>query len=298
MTTVSTRDPFRIDGPAIISFSGGRTSAYMLWRILQAYDGQLPEDVKVCFANTGKEMPETLNFVWECEERWKWPIHWLEYRSKNQFEEVTWGTASRQGEPFDALIADKSILPNPIMRFCTQELKIRTIQRFLASIGIMECTMVLGLRADERHRAAKALARAEVDSSKYAEVQLPLYHAGITKRDVQTFWQTQNFDLQLPNINGINPRGNCDLCFLKSTATLSSIIQDMPDLAQWWIAKEVTAQTRRQNVVGYMGNKDIVRFRKDRPSYAEMLDAVERQGVLDFGDLDSRIDCFCSEDAS
>jgi len=47
---------FLITGPAVISFSGGRTSAYMLWRILQAHGGILPDDVVVCFANTGREM--------------------------------------------------------------------------------------------------------------------------------------------------------------------------------------------------------------------------------------------------
>ena len=34
-------EPFLITGPAIISVSGGRTSGYMLWRILQAHGGTL-----------------------------------------------------------------------------------------------------------------------------------------------------------------------------------------------------------------------------------------------------------------
>ena len=52
-----------IDGPQVVSFSGGRTSGFMLWHIVQAHGGTLPEHVKVVFANTGLEHPATLDFV-------------------------------------------------------------------------------------------------------------------------------------------------------------------------------------------------------------------------------------------
>jgi predicted phosphoadenosine phosphosulfate sulfurtransferase len=47
-------DAFKTAGPTCISFSGGRTSAYLLWRVLQAHGGKLPDDAQVLFANTGK----------------------------------------------------------------------------------------------------------------------------------------------------------------------------------------------------------------------------------------------------
>lgn len=53
---------YPIEDPALISFSGGRTSAYLLKHVLDAYGGTLPANVITCFANTGKEMPQKL--VW------------------------------------------------------------------------------------------------------------------------------------------------------------------------------------------------------------------------------------------
>ena len=84
----------------------------MLKKILDAYKGKLPKDIVVCFANTGKELEETLEFIHECEKRWKVKIHWLEldiattspiWRSK----EVSFKTASRNGEPFEKLISKR-----------------------------------------------------------------------------------------------------------------------------------------------------------------------------------------------
>ena len=68
-------NPYKIEGPALISFSGGRTSAFMLWNILQAHGGVLPDDIYVTFANTGKEAPETLDFVHEIEQKWDVKIY-------------------------------------------------------------------------------------------------------------------------------------------------------------------------------------------------------------------------------
>lgn len=73
-------NPYRLDTPAVVSFSGGRTSGMMLWHVIEAFGGTLPDDVKVVFANTGKERPETLDFVERCSQRWGVPVVWLEYR--------------------------------------------------------------------------------------------------------------------------------------------------------------------------------------------------------------------------
>jgi 3'-phosphoadenosine 5'-phosphosulfate sulfotransferase (PAPS reductase)/FAD synthetase len=65
------KSPFLIEGPAVVSLSGGRTSAYMLRRIL---DEGLQPDVHVLFCNTGKEYRETLTFVDQIARYWGVPL--------------------------------------------------------------------------------------------------------------------------------------------------------------------------------------------------------------------------------
>ena len=106
------KDPYKITQPSIISFSGGRTSGFMLKKILNAYNGKLPQDINVVFTNTGKEMNETLDFVKDCSEKWDVNVLWLELDidyTKNEkgiifYKEVSHKTASRNGEPFTKLL--------------------------------------------------------------------------------------------------------------------------------------------------------------------------------------------------
>lgn len=278
-------DPFKIDSPTVISFSGGRTSAYMLWRTLQSNNG-LPEEAKICFANTGKEDEATLRFVNECSVRWNVPITWLEYRAGEvPFEVVTFETASRNGEPFEALIKKKNYLPNPVARFCTVDLKILTFERYIKSIGWTDWDNMIGIRADEPRRVAKIRANPS-DGRKGVSRYMPLADAGIKKEDVSHFWKSQDFDLELPNINGVTYHGNCDLCFLKGASQLMSLIAEKPERAIWWAAQEGTITNAHI--------KDGGLFRKDRPSYSEMLKYSEQQSDM-FGMDDEAIACFCGD---
>lgn len=136
------RDPFKITEPTCISFSGGRTSAYMLWRVLQA--------------NTGKEDEATLRFVRRCASEWDIPITWIEFEDTEAgFRTVDFDTASRNGEPFEAIIRKRNYLPNPVARFCTVALKITPEREFLKWLGWTDWQNMVGIRADEPRRVAK-----------------------------------------------------------------------------------------------------------------------------------------------
>ncbi len=274
--------PFKITEPTCISFSGGRTSAYMLWRVLQANGGKLPAEAVACFANTGKEDEATLRFVQRVSEEWAVPIVWLEFRdTEERFEVVSFETASRNGEPFEALIRKRNYLPNPVTRFCTIDLKIRPIGRYLLSIGMAETKTeaenmsMIGMRADEQRRAAKI-----ADKSR-----IPLVKAGITKQDVGDFWKAQPFDLELPNMNGVTMHGNCDLCFLKGGAQILSLVQEKPERAVWWAKMEALALASKPS--GAV-------FRSDRPSYAQMMSFAADQNDM-FDPSEESIACFCGD---
>lgn len=252
------------DGPLQISFSGGRTSGYLLHQFLDANDG-LPNDTVVTFANTGREMQETLDFVDACSKAWDVPIVWLEYErpdGRAGFRVTDYDHASIFGEPFEVLIKRKKYLPNIAARFCTQELKILPMKRYLRSLGWDKWTAAVGIRADEARRA-------KTDSGDRWAYWYPLMDAKVTRYDIAQFWDQSEFDLALDNNSGTTPKGNCDFCFLKSEATLASMAKQHPEQAKWWIRME---------------QQTGATFRKGR-NLTEFVDFVQRQQDWVFDDL-------------
>jgi 3'-phosphoadenosine 5'-phosphosulfate sulfotransferase (PAPS reductase)/FAD synthetase len=261
----------------------------MLYQVLQAHDGKMPDDGVVCFANTGKEEENTLKFVNDCSVNWGVKIHWIEYQDHEdplqRYKEVTYETASRNGEPFEAIIRKRNYLPNPVTRFCTSELKIRTMACFLKQSGLfddcskseLENASWIGLRYDEARRATKIADKRRI----------PLYTAGVTVQNISEFWDKQAFNLDLPTYKGRTLAGNCDLCFLKPMNQVATLIAEKPERAVWWAQMEALA-------LALASRPDGATFRKDRPGYASMLQFTKDQISLIDPDEEG-IACFCGD---
>jgi 3'-phosphoadenosine 5'-phosphosulfate sulfotransferase (PAPS reductase)/FAD synthetase len=282
---------FGTDEPVLLSVSGGRTSGFMLWATLQAYGGALPENVHVVFFNTGKEFEETLRFVHDQAVRWGVRITWLEFDPTEPFNTsvVGYNSASRNGEPFTKVIQRQHCMPNSTMRLCTEQLKIkRGIAYMRDMLGISNWLNVVGLRHDEQRRVARQRARNEAGRERF-ETVMPLDAAMVTRQLVSAFWKTQAFNLALPDNNGRTPLGNCDLCFMKSRATLMGIMRLFPEKADWWIEQERTAPGLVK-----MDKPEMALFRAGRPSYAAMAQYVRDQGDIE-DDGEESLPCGCHD---
>lgn len=252
-----TLEAFRLPEENVqIAFSGGRTSAYMLHQILEANGDLKRNNVRVIFANTGREMPQTLDFVQKVQDQWDVCVDWVEYRPNKPWHEVvSYDTASRNGEPFDFLIKKRKMLPNIAMRFCTQEMKIKSARRLCRSFGWDQWQTACGIRFDELTRARPSFDKRIIN-------WFPLVNGKVDKADIIAFWQKQSFDLDLPLVENGNPFGNCDGCFLKSESSKALLHRMFPERSQWWQDQE----------------KKLNATFRDGMKLSEIADFVDRQG--------------------
>ena len=137
---------------------------------------------------------------------------------------VTFDTASRNCDPFENVIKKYGI-PNVSYLHCTRELKQRPIHHYVKKvIGWEEYKTAIGIRADEIDRIS-----AEKDKLNY---WYPLIKKGITKKDVNDFWENQSFNLQL-----LSWEGNCRWCHKKGLISLIRLCLKH-DRPEWRIKME------------------------------------------------------------
>lgn len=222
----------------VVSFSGGRTSAFMCHWLLENFSDKY--DFRFIFANTGREHEETLKFVDACDKNFNLNLVWVEADVSPikgvgiRHKIVDFKSASRNGEPFERVIAKEGI-PNVSRAFCTERLKTRAIRDWMKSNGLIkkgwQAKTAVGMRADEPSRADM-----NKQSVKKYNLVYPLAHwsePGFDKQDVNDFWEDMPFNLNLPE-----RYGNCLTCFKKSDNKLMLIAQEPPSWFTWNIDME------------------------------------------------------------
>jgi hypothetical protein len=218
----------------VISFSGGRTSAYMLWWLITMWEDRHSWEIVVTFANTGKEQEGTLKFVQECSNNFNVGIIWLEamHRDDNgiMFSKKGWkvkhrivdyNTASRNGEPFEEMISCIGI-PTTNAPFCSDQLKRKVIESYLKSIGWRKYHKAIGIRIDEIDRVN--------ENYKEKLIMYPLVVQSPTRKEYVLNWFNENeFDLDIdPDL------GNCDNCWKKDILRLVRNARNYPKTYDWW----------------------------------------------------------------
>jgi hypothetical protein len=227
----------------LISFSGGRTSAYMTWWILNVWEDRRNWEITIVFANTGLEEPETLLFVHRCAINWGIEIIWVEAKHKdehgNPFSEKGWSVRHQVVDYFTAARAQKLVnggwswtpfeemisvlgIPSTNSPFCSFQLKKYAIESYAESIGWTGYYKAIGIRIDEAKRVNENW---EKELIKYFLIDPnPTW-----KRDVVIWWRKQDFDLQVDT-----DLGNCGGCWKKDMPRLLRIAKAKPQKLEWW----------------------------------------------------------------
>lgn len=245
----------------LVSFSGGRTSAYMTWWLMNEWKERDNWEITVVFANTGKERIETLEFINNCDHIFGFRTVWIEgvvnpdFGKGTSFKIVDFESADRTGGPFENVIAKYGI-PNKKYPHCTRELKGVPIKAYARSIGWDDYYTAIGIRSDEFDRMS--------ENKKALKYIYPLIQWNpIVKSHVNSFWSNQPFDLQLKSYEG-----NCDFCWKKSLRKHLTLISENPFIADWWENQETkyenyTPVTRSEQNTPY-------RFFRNNLSVAEI----------------------------
>ncbi len=240
-----------------VMVSGGRTSHYLAKRMIDdAYWRN--KNLGFAFANTGKEAEATLEFVNECDQRMNLGVVWVEaavnpeYGKGTSYRVVNFKTASRNGEPFEAVI-QKYGISNVNFPHCTRELKAKPLNAYFRDKWGGNWAKALGFRFDELRRVKPQ-----------DKVVYPLVPWMVTIDEVRRFWNEQVFDLKLKDY-----QGNCDLCWKKSLRKKLTVLKETPAVADWWAQMEskygLTEFERRQN------HPEPVHFNRDDVSVLELL---------------------------
>lgn len=237
----------------VVSFSGGRTSAYLCSLIKQ-----LHHNAVFVFMDTGAEHPQTYEFIKQCNDYFGLNLVCLRpVVNAVQGVGVSYRVVgiNKIGDDLQPW-RDMSLkygLPYHGGAFCTDRMKTTPCKKYLDdTYGVGNYHIWLGMRIDEPRRT-----KPREGFSYLAEI------SDFEKQDILDWWAKMPFDLKIKE-----HLGNCVFCIKKGINKVALAAKDEPNLARKFIK---------------MINMDDVRIVESRttPSDAMYRQNMSLEGIID-----------------
>lgn len=207
----------------VVSFSGGRTSAYMVSLMEKMRRNGEMDDVRYVFMDTGAEHPKTYEFIKNCVDHFKIDLRCIrtdismDFGTGPKYTEITLDECGPDLQPWIDMTR-KYGTPYTHGAFCTDRMKTAPYKKFCDDqFGKKSYVTWLGIRSDETRRIN--LARG---GYRYLAEVSPM-----TKIDINGWWSEMPFDLDLPDY-----LGNCVFCLKKGDNKIALAMRKEPELAK------------------------------------------------------------------
>ncbi len=182
----------------LLGISGGKDSA-----ALAIYMRDREPNIEYFFADTGAELPETLEFVDRMQD----------YLGKRI-------ARINAGRDFDYYMKlHKNYLPSAQQRWCTINLKLRPFEEFAGNDDVIQ---YVGLRADEPQREGYISTKPNI------QTRFPFKEDGITIDDVREILEDSG--LGMPKYYEWRSRSGCYFCFYQRKIEWIGLLENHPEL--------------------------------------------------------------------
>lgn len=209
-------------GVHVVSFSGGRTSAFLIH--LMEQERRKGVNMHYVFMDTGAEHPNTYEFIRNIVNVWGIPLVCIRMVALPMNKGVSYQVIDVNDigpdlVPFRDMLM-KYGAPDAARPHCSNKMKERPFQKYCLDHFGRHYTTWLGIRADEPSRLGE-----KVGIRFLAEL------TNITKQEILDWWSNQPFDLDISE-----HLGNCVFCIKKSHGKVNLATRDEREMFNQFVA--------------------------------------------------------------